>query len=180
MKKFGKIIAVTAAAACVAGAVAGLAACSGGSADIENTYVFSEMEDNAYNGGNYIVYNLNLMSDGTYELVKTVYTNGYGMNLGTYGYQTFGTYTAGISADGYTPYTLSEATRVIVNAYSDMGGFNISIDTETATYPVELPAETEGEKNMAQSKEDVVKAYGAEMTVYIGDNNKFQLTNPNA
>lgn len=181
MKKLGKIIAVTAAAACVTGAVAGLAACSGGSADIENTYIVSESAGNAYGGNDYTVYSLNIMDDGTYEMVKTTYVFAFSMNLGTYSYQTFGTYTAGTAADGYVPYTLSEATRVIVNAYSLAGGFDIHVDTQTASYPVELPAETEGEKNMAQSADDVIDAYGAEMTVYVEEEgNILSLTNPNA
>lgn len=171
MKKLGKIIAVTAAAACVTGAVAGLAACSGGSADIENTYIVSESAGNAYGGNDYTVYSLNIMDDGTYEMVKTTYVFAFSMNLGTYSYQTFGTYTAGTATDGYVPYTLSELA----------GGFDIHVDTQTATYPTELPAKEQGEQNMAQSADDVIAAYGTQMTVYVQeDGNILSLTNPNA
>ena len=181
MKKLGKIVAVAAAVASLTAVTASLAACSGESAEIENTFVVSETGENAYGGSDYTVYGLNIMSDGTYEMVKTVYVYAYSMNLGTYVYQTFGTYTAGTSVDGYTPYELSEATRVILNAYSLAGGFDIHIDTQTSTYPVEMPAQTEGEQNMAQSADDVIDAYGAAMTVYVAtDGNILSLTNPNA
>lgn len=181
MKKFGKIVAVVAAAASVTAVAASLSACSDGAAEIENTYLAGTSEGNAYGGNDYIEYCLNLMDDGTYEMIKTVYTYGYSMNLGNYCYQIFGTYTEGTSSDGYTPYTLSEATRVIVNAYSLAGGFDIHVDSETAAYPVELPAEVQGEKNMANSADDVIDAYGAEMIVYIAaSGNTLSLTNPNA
>lgn len=181
MKKLGKIVAVAAAVASLTAVTASLAACSGESAEIENTFVVSETGENAYGGSDYTVYGLNIMSDGTYEMVKTVYVYAYSMNLGTYTYQTFGTYTTGTSVDGYTPYELSEATRVILNAYSLAGGFDIHIDTQTSTYPVEMPAQTEGEQNMAQSADDVIDAYGAAMTVYVAtDGNILSLTNPNA
>ncbi len=182
MKKFGKILSVAVAAAAVTAAAASLAACSGGAAaDIENTYIVSVSGSNAYGGNDYTEYCLNIMSDGTYELVKTTFTEGYGMNLGNYSYQVFGTYTAGATADGYTAYTLNEADRVIVNAYSLAGGFDIHVDSATAEYPVELPAQTEGEKNMANSADDVIAAYGTEMTVYLAeDGNILSLTDPNA
>ncbi len=181
MKKIGKILAVALAVASVTAVAASLSACSGGSADIENTYIVSETGDNAYGGSDYTVYSLNIMDDGTFEMVKTTYVFAYSMNLGTYSYQTFGTYTAGTTADGYTPYTLSEATRVIINAYSLAGGFDIHVDTNTAIYPTELPAEVQGEQNMAQSSEDVIDAYGAQMTVYVQEEgNILSLTNPNA
>ena len=186
MKKFGKIIAVTAAAACVAGAVAGLAACSGGSADIENTYIVSELVKGNVSGvdaSNYTIYRLNIMDDGTYELIKTTYIDGFNgnLNLGNNCSEAYGTYTAGETVDGYTAYTLNRADRVIVNSYSLAGGFDIHIDSATAEYPVEMPAEEQGEKNMAQSADDVIDAYGAQMTVYVSETgNILSLTNPNA
>ena len=77
--------------------------------------------------------------------------------------------------------TLSRSDHAIVNAYSLAGGFNIQIDTATATYPAELPAQTQGEKTFANSSDDVFDRYGAETTVYLNDsNNTFSLTNPNA
>ncbi len=182
MKKLGKIVAIVMATAAVTAAAAGFAACGGESAgEIQKTYIVSETTDGATAGTNYCVYQLHLLDNSRYELVKTTYTYGYNMNLGTYSVETFGTYTAGSSVDGYTPYTLSRSDRAIVNAYSLAGGFNIYIDTATATYPTELPAVSQGEKNMAQSADDVFDAYGAQITVYVSDaNNTFSLTNPNA
>lgn len=44
-----------------------------------------------------------------------------------------------------------------------------------------MPAQTEGEKPMANSAEDVIKAYGGATTVYVNDQGTtFALNNPNA
>ncbi len=148
---------------------------------LDTVKIVGELVDNNYGQKNANTYQLKLYSDGAYEFTKTTVVNGYNMNLGTTTVITFGTYTKGASTDGYTAYTLGEATRVIVNSYSDMGGFYIGIDTDTATYPVEIPAKTEGEKNMAQSTQDVVNEYGKTTTIYVSDsNNKISLTDPNA
>lgn len=181
MKKLAKIMAIVMATVSLAAVAVGFSACGESAGEITKTYIVSESTEGATAGTNYSVYQLHILDNERYELVKTTYTYGYSMNLGTYSIETFGTYTMGSSVDGYTAYTLNRSDRAIVNAYSLAGGFNIYIDTATATYPVELPAETEGEKNMAQSEEDVFDAYGAQMTVYVSDtNNTFSLTDPNA
>ena len=126
------------------------------------------------------IYQVNTFEDGVYEFIKTEIIYGYSMNLGTTTINNYGTYSYGTSEDGYTPITLEDADKVVFNSYSLAGGYNISINTENATYPVELLAKTQGEKNMANSKEDVVKEYGAKRTYYSNDaKNTMSLTNPN-
>lgn len=180
MKHLRKILIAVLAVAMLAVAAVGFAACSADKS-VEKTYVYGELVDNSYGGHDSNVYQLNLMSDGSYELIHTTLVYAYSMNLGTTTVETYGTYTAGTSTDGYTAYELSEATRAIVLSYSLAGGFNISIDTETSTFPCEMPAQTEGEKPMANSAEDVIKVYGGATTVYVNDQGTtFALTNPNA
>ena len=126
------------------------------------------------------IYQVNTFEDGVYEFIKTEIIYGYSMNLGTTTINNYGTYSYGTSEDGYTPITLENADKVVFNSYSLAGGYNISINTENATYPVELLAKTQGEKNMANSKEDVVREYGAKRTYYSNDTkNTMSLTNPN-
>ena len=181
MKHLRKILIAVLAVAMLAVAAVSLAACSE-SKTVEKTYVYGELVDNSYGGHDSNVYQLNLMSDGSYELIHTTLVYAYSMNLGTTAVTTYGTYTEGASSDGYTPYTLSDATRVILNSYSTAGGFNISIDTELTTeWPAELPAQSEGEKIYANGPTDVINAYGKGMTIYVNDdNNTFSLTDPNA
>lgn len=180
MKHLRKILIAVLAVAMLAVAAVGFAACSADKS-VEKTYVYGELVDNSYGGHDSNVYQLNLMSDGSYELIHTTLVYAYSMNLGTTTVETYGTYTAGTSADGYTEYRLSEATRAIVLSYSLAGGFNITVDSETSTFPCELPAQAEGEKNMANSGADVIAAYGKAMTVYVNDQGTtFALTNPNA
>lgn len=182
MKHLRKILIAALAVAMLAVAAVGFAACGGTDKTVKETYVCGELADNGYGGHDSSVYQLNLMSDGSYELIKTTLIYGYSMNLGTTTVEIFGTYTEGTETDGYIAYTLSDATRVILNSYSNAGGYNINIDTDTSTYPLELPASGEGEKVMANGKEDVVNAYGKGMTVYASasNNTTFSLTNPNA
>mgnify|MGYP006070936043 CR=1 FL=1 len=157
-----------------------MTACSS-AASITATYVNGSVGDNGYGGHDSTVAQLNLYDDGTYDMVTTTLQYGYGMNLGTTSITVYGTYTEGATTDGYTEYTLSDATRVVLNSYSTAGGFNIYIDTELTTeYPAELPAETEGEKTFAQSAQDVLDKYGKGTKVYVGDKNVFELTNPAA
>ena len=180
MKKMRVFLVTAAALAAVVLATVAFTACS--AASITATYVNGTVvAPNSYGGQDSTVYQLNLYDDGTYEMVETTLIYAYSMNLGTTAVTTYGTFTAGEAVDGYTEYTLSEATRVILNSYSLAGGFNISIDTELTTeYPVELPAETEGEKVYANSAQDVIDKYGASVKVYIGENNTFSFENPNA
>ena len=120
---------------------------------------------------NYAVDYLHVYSDDSYEYVTTGITYGYSMVLGTTSVVNYGEGSYGKSEDGYTPFEMKEAKDVILNSYSQAGGFSLAINTASAdqTYPAELPAKTQGEKNMAQSKEDVIKAYGAKTTVWTSD-----------
>ena len=112
---------------------------------------------------------------------KTELTYAYSMVLGTTSVTTYGTYVDNGSADGYAKYTLNAGADAIVASYSLAGGFNIHIDTRNQTYPVELPAQTQGEKNMAQGKDDVIKAYGQEQVFYFNESGvNMSLTDPNA
>lgn len=119
--------------------------------------------------------------DNTYDYISTTVQYGYTMILGTTITMTTGDYTEGTSEDGYTPITLSDADDVLLNSYSLAGGFNIQIDTASKDqeYPVELPAQSEGEKNMANDKAAVISAYGKGKTVYFKDKSAgMSLTDP--
>lgn len=127
-----------------------------------------------------LTYQVNLFENNVYEYITTQLIYGYGMSLGTTSIINYGTYAKGATEDGITTYTLNIASEVVFNSYSLAGGYNISINTENATYPVEMLAKTQGEKNMASSKEDVVKEYGAKRTYYSSDSkNNMSLKNPN-
>ncbi len=126
------------------------------------------------------IYQVNTFEDGEYEFFKTEVIYGYNMNLGTTTINNYGKATYGTSEDGYTPLNLAAADKVVFNSYSLAGGYNISINTDNQTYPVEMLAKTQGEKNMANSKEDVVKEYGAARTYYSNnEKNILSLSNPN-
>ena len=91
-----------------------------------------------------------------------------------------GAATVGASEDDYTKVTLGVADEVLLNSNSKAGGFNIQINTLNATYPVEMPAKAQGEKNMANSKQDVIDAYGASKTLFLSDSTgTMSLVNPN-
>lgn len=124
---------------------------------------------------------LKLFDDLTYSLTITSYTLGYGMNLGNSVIETFGTYEQKTEKDGYTPIDLKISDRVILNSFSEMGGFNIFFDTndENLQYPVEMPAKAQGQKNFAESKDDIINEYGKAKTIYADDEKKtFSFTNP--
>lgn len=134
-------------------------------------------------GDAFSVTHLHIFEDNSYSLFQTSITYGYSMVLGTTVVNTYGQGQYGTSEDGFTPYTLKKADDVNLNSYSKAGGFNIGINTalDSQTYPVELPASGEGEKVYANSKDDVINAYGKEFTVYTNDaNNGMELENPNA
>ena len=112
--------------AIVGGTFACLTSCGGEKASINNTYAYGVVEENSYGGNTTSTYQLNFLTDSTYELINSSITIGFGMNLGTETVSTYGTYTVGASEDGYTAYTLSTATRVILNSLRD--GNNIIIN----------------------------------------------------
>ena len=91
-------------------------------------------------------------------------TYAYEMLLAHTSVTTYGTYTMGDSSDGYTSCELSEASRILYNSYSDVGGYNLSYDTDSVdSYPVELPG------GVMTEKEDFFGQFGAQRTVYIDD-----------
>ena len=106
---------------------------------------------------------MTLFEDGTYQMTMTEAMCGYSMVLGHTTVTSFGTYEKGESSDGYTACELSEATRIMYNGFSDMGGYNLSHDTDSCTFPVELPG------GIMTEKEDFWAQYGAARTVYIDD-----------
>ncbi len=129
------------------------------------------------------VTHLHIFEDNSYSAFRSDVTFGYSMVLGTTFVNTYGQGQYGTSEDGFTPYTLKKADDVVLNSYSKAGGFNIAINTtlESQTYPTELPASGEGEKIYANSKDDVINAYGKQSTVYTNDtNNGMEIENPNA
>lgn len=134
-----------------------------GGAAIANVYVNGETVDNDYDDKNYVEYELTLFEDGTYQMRMTEATSGYSMVLSHTAVTTFGTYEKGESSDGYTACELSEATRIIYNGFSDMGGYNLSHDSNSCTFPVELPG------GIMTEKEDFWTQFGAARTVYIDD-----------
>lgn len=153
-------------------------------ASIVRTHVYGEKIDTSDSMFTMNAYQLHLYDDGTYMMIKTTCSYGFSMQLGTAAVTTFGTYENGASEDGWMDVKLSEATRVVLNSYSKMGGFDICIDTELTDFSgqVELPAQVQGEKNYASSAADVIAAYGAEMTIYVATDaavSAFSMTNPN-
>lgn len=136
---------------------------SAGGAAIQNVYVYGETVTNDYDDNNYVEYELTLYEDGTYKLTMTEAISGYSMVLAHTAVTTFGTYTMGESSDGYTACDLSEAARIMYNGFSDMGGYNLSHDTDTCEFPVELPG------GQMTEKEALWELYGAARTVYIDE-----------
>ena len=97
----------------------------------------------------YTSHQINFYKQNVYEYVTTRITYGYSMNLGT------------------------EVTKA--------GGFSIAINTADPNqiYPAELPAQTQGEKRYANSKDDVINAYGLGTKIYV-ENNVISFNDPNA
>lgn len=106
---------------------------SGGSSQAEaaNVYVYGEAAGNSMGDNDFVGYELTLYTDGTYKLTTSTASCGYNMLLSNTVTTAYGTYTKGTSTDGYTPCELSEATRIVYNGYSDVGGYNMSYDTDT-------------------------------------------------
>ena len=143
----------------------GGSASGGGGAEIKGVYVYGQAVDNDYNDQTLEEYELTLYTDGTYKMTKTEAMQGYSMILGHNTITSFGTYTEGESADGYQACELSEATRILYNSFSDVAGYNLSHDTDTAEFPVELPG------GIMTEKEDFWAQYGAATTVYLDEGN---------
>ena len=151
--------------------------------DLKQVQIVGEIKDNAYNDKDYVVDYLHVYEDNSYEYINTRISCGYSMLLGVTSNMTFGQGTYGTGEDGITPFTLGKAEDVVLNSYSKAGGYSFAINTASAsqTYPTEMPAKAQGEKPMAQNKDDVVNAYGASFKVYTSDANcVMSLTDPNA
>ena len=150
---------------------AGNSAASDAGAAKGSVYIFGEDKENSYGGTDYDEYQLTLKEDGTYEMVMTEATFAYDMLLGHTSVTTYGTYEKGDSSDGATACKLSEATRIVYNSYSDVGGYNLSYDTDSIDeYPIELPG------GIMTEKEDFFAQYGAERTAYLDDANPSQMS----
>lgn len=140
-------------------------------AEIDSIYIYGDTTPNAQESTDINIYELKLMSDGTYVMTKTIGGQGYGMLLGTTVVTATGTFENGDASDGMIPCELSKADKVLYNSYSDMGGYNTFIDSDEASYPVEIAG---GEQ---VDEAAFFEAFGPEMTVYLTeDSNVFSLT----
>ncbi|MBO5528468.1 MAG: hypothetical protein J6A47_04010 [Bacilli bacterium] len=141
------------------------------------SFIDSKLVDGNYGDGswNAYVYQADLYDNGVYRYTETTMTYGYSMMLSTSAIMNYGTYTKGATEDGVTEYTLNAAAEVFLNAYSKAGGFSIVVETPTQEYPVELPAKQQGEKNMANSKQEVINECGLGKKIYA-DESKFVFT----
>ena len=155
--------------------------------DIKEFQIVSEFsstkneETGALSAWDGTVHIVSLFEDGSYDYITTELKYGYSMLLGTTSVDKTGTATIGASEDDYTKVTLGTATDVLLNSFSKAGGFNIQVNTLNQEYPVELPAKAQGEKNMANSKEDVINAYGQGGVVFLSDSTgTLSLVDPNA
>lgn len=169
LKKLGSILLAAAMTAILAGCGSSSAGGNAAPAEAEAVYIYGEPVPNDMGDEDYDLYQLKLFGNGSYELVKTEAAHGYDQLLGITTVIMTGTYKNDTAADGLIPCNLS-ADRVIYNSYSDMGGYNITIDTKDAVYPVEMPG------NKMTEEKDFKELYG-DMTVYlIEDTNAFSLT----
>ncbi len=141
-----KIVVILTIAALVVGLVGGIAGTKllgGGSAgtggsEITGSYIYNEIADNAMGDNGYVSYELTLYGEGTYQMTTSTSSCGYSMLLSNTVTSAYGTYTMGASTDRTTACELSEATRIVYNGYSDIGGYNMSYDTSSLQFPVEL------------------------------------------
>ncbi len=167
-----KIVAILTVAALVIGLAAGAlvmflvkgGSSSAGGANVIGVYVYGEAAGNSMGDNDFVEYELTLYEDGTYKLTTSTASCGYSMLLSNTVVNAYGTYTKGTSADGYTPCQLSEATRIVYNGYSDVGGYNMSYDTDTiASWPVELPG------GVMTEQVDFWAQFGTARTVSLDD-----------
>lgn len=144
---------------------------------LTSSFIDSKLVDGNYGDGswNACVYQADLYDNGVYRYTETTMTYGYSMMLSTSAIMNYGTYTKGATEDGVTEYTLNAAAEVFLNSYSKAGGFSIVVETPSQEYPVELPAKVQGEKNMANSKQDVINEVGLGKKIYA-DESKFVFT----
>ena len=174
-----QIVAILAAVALLVGLgvgalvmhLAGGSAQGGSGDEVEGVYLYGEVAGNDTNDNDYVEYELALYKDGTYKLTTSRASCGYSMLLATTVSTAYGTYTKGESANGETPCELSEATRIVYNSYSDVGGFNISYDTDTIeSYPINMPGD------VMMEKADFWAEYGPARTVMLDDASTCKMT----
>ncbi len=166
-----KIVVILTIAALVVGLVGGIAGTKllgGGSAgtggsEITGSYIYNEIAGNAMGDNDYVQYELTLYGDGTYQMTTSTSSCGYSMLLSNTVTSAYGTYTMGASTDGATPCELSEATRIVYNGYSDIGGYNMSYDTSSLQFPVELPG------GVMTERADFWAMFGPDRTVSLDD-----------
>lgn len=167
-----KIVVILTIAALAVGLVTGIAGTkllggggSGGAGGSEavGTYIYNEIAGNSMGDNDYVEYELTLYADNTYKLTTSTSSCGYSMLLSNTVTSAYGTYTMGASTDGVTTCELSEATRIVYNGYSDIGGYNMSYDTDNLQFPVELPGGVQTEQA------DFWAAFGPARTVNLDD-----------
>lgn len=161
------ILAVAALILGIAGGIVGTKLLGGGTggsgAAIQQTYVYGEIAGNEMGDNDYVEYELTLYTDNTYKLTTTTASNGYNMLLSNTTVSAYGPYTMGASSDGFTTCELGAATRILYNGYSDVGGYNMSYDTDTVTFPIEMPGGIQTEQA------DFFAQFGPARTVQLDD-----------
>lgn len=143
---------------------------SGGGAEIIRTSVYGEIAGNNMGDNDYVEYELTLYGDNTYKFTSTRASNGYSMLLSNTVVTAYGSYTMGASSDGATACELAEATRILYSGYSDVGGYNMSYDTDTITFPVELPGGIQTEQT------DFWAQFGPARTIQLDDANPTRMS----
>lgn len=145
---------------------------------LEKSYLASSYAANALNGYDAVAYQVNLFSGNYYQYIETTVKYGYSMTIGVTTMVNYGTYEVASEEDGVAEIKLNNADCVLLNSYSKAGGFDININTNNVTYPVELPAKVQGEVNNAASKADVVNYCGKGFVIYANTSvNTFAFTN---
>ncbi len=168
-KKIVVILTIAALIIGLAGGIAGTKLLGGGGSggagggEITGSYIYNEIAGNSMGDNDYVSYELILYGDGTYQMTTSTSSCGYSMLLSNTVTSAYGTYTMGASADGATPCQLSEATRIVYNGYSDIGGYNMSYDTDTLQFPVELPG------GVMTERADFWAMFGPARTVNLDD-----------
>lgn len=173
MKQSTKLIATLAAALTVAASAAAFASCSEQEekATITETYIsiydvtetstVKDQDGNLMESTSTITYyeQLQLLSDGTYEMTQTQTQSM--SNAIIYATGTYTKNAENAKYDGYTEIVLNDATYVQVNQdiYNHM--FGLTIDTETSTFPAEIAGGT------TMTKEEVLAKYGKFGSRYI-------------
>ena len=124
---------------------------------------------------------VNLFENATYEYtnITAIYQKSTGGVVSLSGITLYGTFVDEGVEDGVTTIALNKAAEVVISNDIIMGGSQVSVNTaaDYQTYPVELPAQTQGEKNMANNKQEVLDKVGTGIKVFVDENNVIAFTN---